>query len=130
MDIKDCKFLVLKNEEAVRSVTKKILVSIGAVEDKIYLMETAEQAKIILAAAKIDLILSGIGTTEEEGPELMDWLKKNNRRDKSIFILYSGGEEDYVIKKAHEIDADWSISLPIHLKSFTKVIEWFVKKRK
>jgi len=130
MDINSCKILVLKNAEAARSVTRNMLVKIGAAKDNIYLAETVEQAKTILTDTAIELILSGIGTAEEEAPELMDWMKKNNRRERVIFILYSGGGEDYVEKKANELGAEWSISIPVDLKFFAKVIEHFVEKRK
>lgn len=127
METADCGVLVLKNNEQVRDLAKGTLVLGGFKDDNIFLAKNVKEAKKIILSQEIDLVLTGIGTLEEEGPALLSWMTKTGIRGKMKVIFYSGGDEDYVREKVDEYGADAFLSLPVDRGVFVAIIKEIVR---
>lgn len=124
MDQKDCKVLILKGNKAVGELTKDFLIKFGFVESNIFLTDDAGQAERYLNSQDVDLIITGIGGAEEEGPVLLKWLEAEDLRDKIKVIFYSGAEEGEIQRKVKKYRADSYIPMPVGFSIFrTAVLE-------
>ena len=123
MKAEECRVLVLKNDEQVRDVTKRMLVLMDFKEDNIFLAGNIQEAKEILAGSSINLVLSGIGVNEEEGPKILAWIEECGVREKISFIFYSGAGESYIKQKTEDYGADGYISVPTITMEFVLKIK-------
>ncbi len=134
MELEKCKVLILKNDEDVRDIAKVMLGREGFKDKNIFLAKNVEDAKEIinilrLNNERINLVLTGIGIAEEEGPVLLKWTEKEGIRKKIKVIFYSGGGEHYIRQQAEKHGADAFISLPVFdEKKFIAVIKEMAEK--
>ena len=127
MKIGDCTVLVVKDWDTTSPTTiREMLVHIGFAKTNIYLPDSLDEAKKILTQEKISLILSGIGTHEEIGPELIIWLKDIGIRNELIFVFYSGGGEHYIKQKVSDYGANDYISLPARIGDVAEKIKFLL----
>lgn len=120
MKIENAKVLIFKNSEGVREITKKWLLAIGFKESNIWQAANIGEAKEIMVARKVNIVLAGIGVCNEEGPKLLTWCIENSRREGIFFVYYFGGEESWVAEKAMQDGANGFIKIPANLDRFSQ----------
>lgn len=127
METADCGVLILKNDEIARGVSKSLLAQGGFKDDNIFLARNVKEAKKIILSQEIDLVLTGVGKEEEEGPALLAWMNKAGVRGQMKVIFYSGGDKDEVREKAYKYGADGVIITPVGLGTFTAIVKSTVR---
>ncbi|MFH0891291.1 MAG: response regulator [Candidatus Falkowbacteria bacterium] len=120
----ECRVLIIKGSEEIRTYTKEILEMINFKERNIFTSNNTDKALELLKTGSINLVLS----ESESGIKLLSGLKETDLRAGITFIFYTGGGEAYARGISEKYGADGFIALPTTLKKFSYNMMRILKK--
>ncbi|MCG2698186.1 hypothetical protein L6307_03825 [Candidatus Parcubacteria bacterium] len=121
MKIENCKMLILQKIKETNDYLKTVLVSCGAKAENIYTTNSVEVAKIFifgeaLRQGAVNFVITGIGSQEEIGPVLLNWIKSEGiKEEMPVVYFHSGGDETWVMEKVKEHGADGFLPSNVYL---------------
>jgi len=117
MDIKEASILLVEDEPMLREIMCEWL---KRVVGQVFCAEDGAAALKILAASKIDLIISDVRMPAMDGIALLKKIKESGGTPGMIFIT---GFSDVPLREAHDMGAEAILEKPIHREELLRAAQ-------